>query len=157
MGKSLKTIESSAFANCNSLTSVTIPDSVTSIGRDAFKGCDALREVKSLALVPPTLGSQSCFVVYDQARLLVPQEALAAYNAAQYWQLFTKSLAIEQIGDADGNGVISVSDITVLIDYLMGGGGQLSNELAADCDGNGQLSVADVTMLIDYLLSGSWE
>ncbi len=32
-----------AFSNCNSLTSVTIPDSVTSIGRYAFYGCDSLQ------------------------------------------------------------------------------------------------------------------
>ena len=32
-------IEASAFRNCDSLTSITIPNSVTSIGRDAFSGC----------------------------------------------------------------------------------------------------------------------
>ena len=35
----LKTIESLAFKNCRSLTSVTIPNSVTSIGNGLFSGC----------------------------------------------------------------------------------------------------------------------
>ena len=156
MSKSLKTIESSAFSGNNSLTSLTIPDSVTSIGASAFGGCNALTQVKSLALVPPTINNQSCFSVYDQARLVVPQDALDAYNNAQYWKLFNKTIAFEQIGDANGNGVINVEDVTALIDYMLGGGTQLPNELAADTDGDGQLSVEDVTTLIDYLLSNTW-
>ena len=36
---SVTSIGNSAFYNCNSLTSVTIPNSVTSIGNSAFYGC----------------------------------------------------------------------------------------------------------------------
>ncbi len=41
----VKVIENSAFEDCSSLTSVTIPDSVTSIGDYAFSGCTALTEI----------------------------------------------------------------------------------------------------------------
>jgi hypothetical protein len=34
-----------AFAGCSSLTSVTIPSSVTSIGKMAFAGCSSLTTV----------------------------------------------------------------------------------------------------------------
>ncbi len=40
-----KTIADSAFEYCASLTSVTIPDSVTNIGGTAFSGCDSLTDV----------------------------------------------------------------------------------------------------------------
>ena len=35
----VREIEETAFSNCSSLTSVTIPNSVTSIKHDTFKGC----------------------------------------------------------------------------------------------------------------------
>ena len=39
------TIDESAFVGCDSLTSVTLPDSVTSIGEQAFVGCDSLTSI----------------------------------------------------------------------------------------------------------------
>ena len=42
---SVTSIGSDAFYNCKGLTSVTIPDSVTSIGSSAFKGCSGLTSI----------------------------------------------------------------------------------------------------------------
>ena len=58
-------------------------------------------------------------------------------------------------GDVDGNGKVSIDDVTVLIDYLLSGSGDI-NMTNADIDGNGNISIDDVTSLIDYLLSGNW-
>ena len=45
IGDSVTTIGGFAFGNCDSLTSVTIGDSVTTIGRNAFYGCTSLTSV----------------------------------------------------------------------------------------------------------------
>ena len=45
MGKSVREIGSTAFADCDNLTSVIIPDSITSIGNFAFADCDSLTSV----------------------------------------------------------------------------------------------------------------
>lgn len=42
---SVTSIEKSTFENCSALTSVTIPDSVTSIGDFAFGGCSGLTSI----------------------------------------------------------------------------------------------------------------
>ena len=45
MGKTVTDIGTYVFYKCNSLTSVTIPDSITSIGQWAFDGCTGLTSV----------------------------------------------------------------------------------------------------------------
>jgi len=56
-------------------------------------------------------------------------------------------------GDVDGNEVVGISDVTVLIDLLLSGG---VAPAAADCNLDGEVGIGDVTVLIDYLLSGNW-
>ena len=55
-------------------------------------------------------------------------------------------------GDVDGDGMVGISDVTTLIDYLLSGNVTPFNMDNADCDGDGQVNISDVTALIDYLL-----
>lgn len=60
-----------------------------------------------------------------------------------------------QPGDVDGNGTVSIADVTALIDYLLSGNSDLINTQAADVDGDSNISISDVTALIDKLLSSN--
>lgn len=59
-------------------------------------------------------------------------------------------------GDLDGDGSISIVDITALIDYVLSKDPTGIDLVAADCDGDGQVGIVDVTALIDRLLTGQW-
>ena len=59
-------------------------------------------------------------------------------------------------GDVNGDGEVTISDVTALIDYLLNGDASAINTYAADCNRDKGVSIADVTVLIDYLLYGTW-
>ena len=59
-------------------------------------------------------------------------------------------------GDVNGDGSVSIADVTALIDYLLSGSSSGINTSAADCNQDSNVTIADVTALIDFLLGGSW-
>ena len=57
------------------------------------------------------------------------------------------------LGDVDDDGVVSIGDVSCLIDYILGSVVETFNEQNADLSQDHVISIADVTMLIDLLLS----
>lgn len=55
-------------------------------------------------------------------------------------------------GDADGNGTVDVSDVTMVINRILGQKLAGYNPLGFDLDGNGAIDVTDVTSLINVIL-----
>ena len=58
-------------------------------------------------------------------------------------------------GDLNSDGFVTISDVTSLIDYLLGGDETSITTKNADVNGDGNISISDVTSLIDTLLSGN--
>ncbi len=58
-----------------------------------------------------------------------------------------------EMGDVDHSGEVSISDVTTLIDMILGGE---EAPAEADCDGQEGVGIGDVTALIDFLVSGKW-
>ena len=59
-------------------------------------------------------------------------------------------------GDVNDSGTVDITDVTVLIDYLLAGDDTAINLDAADTNIDTFITIADVTKLIDYLLTGVW-
>ena len=58
-----------------------------------------------------------------------------------------------QRGDVNKDGMVSISDVTDLIDFLLSGNGDITLDVA-DINGDDAITISDVTELIDMLLSG---
>ena len=69
IGKNLMVIEEEAFYECRSLKSITIPEGVTSIGRNAFYWCSSLDIIHNNSNLELTLGSydNGCVAYYADA------------------------------------------------------------------------------------------
>ncbi|MBO4850369.1 MAG: M6 family metalloprotease domain-containing protein [Prevotella sp.] len=57
------------------------------------------------------------------------------------------------IGDANGDGIVNITDVTVTVEYILGNGN--AEDLVfvnADVDGDGFITVSDVTFIVDIIL-----
>ena len=67
-------------------------------------------------------------------------------------QKFAAYVPIEALwGDVNHDGNVSVSDVTLLVDYILGNSNIVVFE-EADLNQDGMVSIADVTLLVDYIL-----
>ena len=105
-------IAPSSFEDQDLLTAVSIPETITSIGKKAFAGCALLNSIRSASKVPPTLGTvigneetpsasrsrgisqenaESVFegVNLSNCTLYVPEGCAEAYRSAPGWENFT--------------------------------------------------------------------
>ena len=57
-------------------------------------------------------------------------------------------------GDADGNGIVTISDVVYLINYIFVGGPAPDPEIAGDVDCNGILTISDAVYTINYIFGG---
>ena len=94
-------IKNYAFYNCQSIKSVEIGESVTSIGEDAFYGCDKLRKVTAYPTTVPNVYENS-FAHYNAA-LYVPCDVYDDYFFDEVWGTFkvTDCIAAEEVDAPD--------------------------------------------------------
>ena len=57
------------------------------------------------------------------------------------------------LGDVNCDGIVNVTDVTILISYLMGNHPQPFSMEAADLNQEGNINITDVTLLISHLMS----
>ena len=154
---SVETIGEQAFQGCTGLTSVTIGSGVTAISAKAFNYCNALETVKCLGTVPPVMASSDCFstAAYNRATLLVPRQFVDVYQAADFWYKFAhiEGWGSAGRGDIDGDGAVNIRDVTTLIDAILNGNNEGVYFESADVNINGRLDIGDVTTIVDMLLN----
>ena len=68
------------YRYCTGLTSITIPNSVTSLGDYCFEDCSGLTNIKMKTSTPPTTGSGAFSGCSSLTTVYVPKGAKEAYN-----------------------------------------------------------------------------
>lgn len=83
----VESIRDRAFYRFTALSSISIPNSVVTIGTNAFNGCNNVTDVYIDKEEPLTIGSATFSSSY-KATLHVPLGCKQAYGAADYWKGF---------------------------------------------------------------------
>ena len=89
------------YFDCSGLTSVTIGNSVKSIGEEAFSNCSKLRDVYCYAEKVPSAydyyyGSAFNNSSIANATLHVPAASIDSYKATKPWSSFGKIVALTE-------------------------------------------------------------
>ena len=114
-----------AFNGCSAMKSVTLGYGVKSIGNSAFAGCPALTDVICKPATPPAMASYGSFECYNTATLHVYPPVLDSYASDRYWNRFTSIVGENTVapvtGDINGDGQLTISDVTTLISRVLKG------------------------------------
>lgn len=91
---------------------------------------------------PATIGlKNSFFTTVDGIEFVLPVESCQVQLLAQQLR-----------GDANGDGMVTIADVSFLIDYLLAGCQSSFHTQNADLNADGVVTIADVSSLIDLLL-----
>ena len=88
--KSVTSIGSGTFQNCYSLTSIVIPNGVTSIGANAFTDCRAIKTyVFERTAGITSLGSTNTFSnINTSTKIYVPDDLVDDYKIENNWSTY---------------------------------------------------------------------
>ncbi len=148
-------ILSTTFKNCDSLTEVALPDTVTSIGNYSFSDCDSLSKIT----IPASVTSISDNAFYDTSDVVIycysdsTAHTYAQENDIDFVLLDAVAVDGYILGDADDDGVITVLDATtvqrILASLDTDDDGKMS--LRGDVDQDEILSIMDATYIQRYV------
>ena len=150
-----------AFYQQAGLESITLPFTVVALGDNSFGYCSGLKEVHAqmnhaleMGYINTVTHEWTVFnqLDYDNCTLYVPKGLKSLYEDSWLrWARFTH-IVEENIlaGDVDGSGKVNVSDVTMLVNMILGS--VPMDEEAADIMKDGKVNVSDVTALVNLIL-----
>ena len=92
---------------------------------------------------------------YYKVKALYTDGTESAWSNFECVTLFENGPAYVR-GDVNDDGNINITDVTILVNYLLSDDATGIDLEAANCNQDDNINISDVTVLISYLLSGNW-
>ena len=145
-------IEHYALAYSNELERLELGANLDSLTYGSLEDLGNVKLAICWATTPPRCNENAMGIAFSRTILYVPKASLDAYREARMWKKFQTILPIEDVGDLNGDGSITVGDVTALISRVLTGD---TDDIGfADVNLDGYVTVSDVTALISKVLAG---
>lgn len=139
--ESTKVIGMRSFMGCENLKEVDVHDGILLIDSQAFYNCPSL-EKATIAPSVQVIKSQA----FTSGKLIIyGEKGTAAETYAKANDIPFNGPRI--LGDIDGNGNLSISDVTMLQSYIAGAKGIEFDLSVGDINGDGNININDVSKL----------
>lgn len=121
---SITAIKNYAFYHCRGLTEITFPASVRNIGENVLNGTN-IAKITCMSTRPPIAANNSFNGLdYQNCKLFVPAGTSSLYYVATGWNNFDQINELGEVtpitGDVNGDGIVDVSDVNMVIDIILG-------------------------------------
>jgi len=90
----------------------------------------------------------------NNVTLYVYEFVIDAYKVTAPWKDFGTILPIPLVGDANGNGVVEIGDVTSVLTLMATPEATGYNNKAADANQNGVIEIGDVTTILTIMANG---
>ena len=152
--ESVATIGSSAFKNCSGFTAVRIPGTVTIIGNSAFGECTGLTKFISYGTTPASAEPYAFYnVPTASCPLYVPTGTSQTSQGASEWSGFStiieRNLAVPE--DVNSDNTVDINDVNEMLNCILER--QSDNRDFADINSDDKVNVIDLNEVIEYILN----
>ncbi len=140
---------------------VSLPASVVSLGLGVFANAPLTRLISNREYPPYCAvdmgkGIHSLSNLdYDLCELCVPSGSVDIYRSAFPWNLFQNMVQIiegPKSCDLNGDGVVDISDLNIVINWMLGKGDTNVTFVQADVSDDGNVDISDINMVINTML-----
>lgn len=157
----ITSIGENAFSNCTDMTSIVIPSSVTTIAENSFDNCYGLESIYAMSPTPPSVGENTFYSVDKSTCILyvpkTPSNAVSLYRSAAVWNEFENIRAYDPNptpADVNGDGNINSADVVSVYNYIIDGEESGIPASKADVNRDGNINAADVVAIYNYIITG---
>ena len=146
---------------CTNLNEVELPSTITMIRGNSFTGCSSLAKIKSsivnigqLKNTRPDEGKAFSGIA-DNCTWHVPSGTKSRYESQEWWN--DTWTIIDDLGgvpgDSNGDGIVDVQDIVMIVNYIMENAASDFVFENADLNGDGYVDVADIPLVVSEIMN----